>query len=59
MTVGPVYEDPRGRIGRDGSREHLFTVVSGDFVRNYRFQDAEAAEAAREAAIAALEEGSR
>jgi hypothetical protein len=61
VTIGQVYEDPRGKIGRTGKREHVFTVRAGRWVRGageevrtFRYWTREEAETAREELVSNL-----
>ena len=52
-TFGPVFEDPRGKIGRDGTKERVFretmTMPDGTkFITFHRFWTQDDAERARE-----------
>jgi hypothetical protein len=48
MTVGNVYPDPRGKVQRDGQREHIFNVRHAEFVTVMRYPTRTDAERARE-----------
>lgn len=50
--IGPIYRDPRGKVGRDGSQEHCFIVRSGAFIEVVRADSLERAEKLRTEAIA-------
>ena len=51
MTIGNVYADPRGKIQRDGQREHIFNVRDGQFVAVMRYPSRADAERARDKII--------
>jgi len=52
IKVGPVYQDPRGKVSRDGEQEHCFTVWEGSIIVHKRANSRARAEELRERFLA-------